>query len=109
MRSNRHWKELEARAGALFGGARKWANSGESVDFEGPSYVGQAKLVKRMSLEELTQLAEQAERDGRARNKVGVVAIKVKRGRGRPSPMLLVVTEGMWEAMNGRAQEQCSA
>ncbi len=31
----------------------------------------------------------------------GLVAVKVRRGAGRKSPLLLVVTEDTWRRMNG--------
>jgi len=33
------WKELERHAAAIFGGRRKWANSGERLDFEAPGLI----------------------------------------------------------------------
>lgn len=95
------WKQFERDAAALFGASRFWANSGESIDLEGLNVVGQAKLVKRLSLEALTQLAEQAQRDGDVKKKAGVVAVKVRRGSGRASPMLVVMTETSWRLMHG--------
>ena len=97
------WKKFERDAAALFGGARFWANSGESIDLEGPNIVGQAKLVKQLSLEALTQLAEQAQRDGDVKKKAGIVAVKVRGGSGRASPMLVVMTEASWRLMHGES------
>ena len=97
------WKALEREAAALFGGRRHWANSGERLDFEAPGYLGQCKLVKRLSLEALSQLAEEMERDALPRQKAGVVVVKVRRGRGRPSPLLVVCTEAVWRHLNGVA------
>ena len=86
--SSSAWKQFEREAAAVFQGARFWANSGERVDFAGRiggrSVRGQCKLVKRLSLETLTQLAEEPG--------VDVVCVKVRRGPGRPSPALLVFT-----------------
>lgn len=103
------WKAFEAAAAALFNGKRFWANSGERLDFEGavwqrPSnnphlgYVrvplhGQCKLVKTLSLEALTKLAEE---DG-----VDVVCVKVRRGAGKSSPMLVVFTEANYRRLHG--------
>ena len=95
------WKKVERAAAALFQGARFWANAGESCDFESSGYVGQVKNVKRLSLEALTQLTEQAERDGIAREKTGVVVVKVRRGAGRRSPLVVCLTETMWRRLNG--------
>lgn len=97
------WKQFERDAAALFNGRRFWANSGESVDFEGTvlrpgddtpyerPVKGQCKLVKRMSLEVLTRLAEQND----------VVCVKVRRGSGVPSPALVVMTFENWRRLTG--------
>ncbi len=95
------WKQFERDAAALFCGSRFWANAGATLDFEAPGYVGQCKLVKNLSLNALSLLAEQAERDGRVKQKVGVVAVKCRRGQGRASPMLIVLTESQWRTLNG--------
>jgi hypothetical protein len=95
------WKQFEADAAALFGGTRFWANSGERVDFEGAvrrgdeavKVHGQCKLVKTLSLEKLTQLAEEPGID--------VVCVKVRRGTGRPSPALVVMTFDTYKRLHG--------
>lgn len=92
--SDRAWKAFERAAAAALGAKRFWANAGERVDFEGEHVVGQCKLVQRLSLEELTCLAEEVDQLAAAKGKVGVVAVKVRRGSGSPSPMLIVLTEG---------------
>lgn len=95
------WKAFERDAARLFGGRRYWANSGERLDFEAPGYLGQCKLVKRLSLEALSQLAEEMEREAAPRQKAGVVVVKVRRGQGRSSPMLVVCTAETWRRLNG--------
>lgn len=97
------WKQFEREIARLLGpGAhRYWANSGEQIDVEGPKTVAQCKLVQRLSLESLSQLAEMAERHGIQKRKAGVVAVKVRRGRGRSSPTLIVMTADMWRSMHG--------
>lgn len=96
------WKQFERDSASLFHGRRFWANSGESVDFEGAVFNrdlglpdhkvhGQCKLVKRMSLEQLTQLAEQND----------VVCVKIRRGSGRASPALVVLTFEQWKRLVG--------
>lgn len=101
------WKAFEAAAAALFNGRRFWANSGERLDFAGevrrlsltdlnPGTTpirGQCKLVKTLSLEALTKLAEEPG--------VDVVCVKVRRGAGRPSPMLVVFTEANYRRLHG--------
>jgi hypothetical protein len=83
------WKAFEKAAAALFNGKRFWANSGERLDFEGFIYgfpiLGQCKLVKTLSLEALTKLAEE--------KGVDVVVVKRRRGKGKPSQTLVVFTE----------------
>ena len=95
------WKQFEREIARLLGGRRFWANSGERLDVESSTTVAQCKLVQRMSLDALTDLAEQAARDGLAKQKTGVVAIKCRRGRGRGSPTLVVMTAEVWALMNG--------
>jgi len=86
------WKQFEADSAALFGGKRFWANSGERIDFEGPMTKGQCKLVKSMSLEALTKLVEEVDTIAKPTNNVGVVCVKVRRGKGKPSPSLVVMS-----------------
>ena len=99
------WKQFEADAAALFNGKRFWANSGERLDFEGSGgwalvckedavpLRGQCKLVKSLSLEALTKLAEEPG--------VDVVCVKVRRGAGRPSPALVVMTFDTYRRLHG--------
>jgi hypothetical protein len=98
------WKQFERDVGDLLGGRRFWANSGERFDVESDSAIAQCKLVKRMSLSELTALAEEVEREAAPKFKAGVVAVKLRRGSGNKSPLLLVVTEQTWRRMNGAAK-----
>src|SRR3990167_1868706 len=97
------WKQFERDVAALLGGRRFWANSGERLDVVSDSAIAQCKLVRVLSLEKLTQLAEEVEREAAPQFKAGVVAVKLRRGRGRPSPTLLIVTEATWRRMNGSA------
>jgi len=94
---------MERDAAALFGGKRHPANSGHRLDFESATAIGQVKLVKTLSLNALTELAEEMEREALPKQKAGVVVVKVRRGKGRPSPILVVVTATVWEAINGKA------
>jgi len=102
------WKQFEADAARLFCGARFWANSGERLDFEGEvlkynddlddfatslKIRGQCKLVKTLSLEALTKLAEEPD--------VDVVCVKVRRGSGKPSPALVVFTFENYRRLHG--------
>ncbi len=89
---DRPFKKFEREVAALIGGTRYPANSGHALDCEGPEIVAQCKLVKRLSLEELTQLAETAAAQGLGKDKLGIVAVHVRRGAGHPSPALVVMT-----------------
>lgn len=94
------FKRFERDVADLLGGRRFWSNSGEALDVEGPTAVAQCKLVGRMSLEDLTQLAEVAAAQGATKGKLGVVAVKVRRGKGYPSPGLVVMTFEMFQRLS---------
>lgn len=98
------WKQLERAVGALIGGKRLAANSGHAIDCEGPRFVAQAKLVQRMSLDELTALAETIAKEGQMRGKLGVVGVKVRRGPGVKSPILVVMTDETFTQLLGYTQ-----
>ena len=85
------WKQFERDCAAFFGTARFPANTGGKVDFESEFVVAQCKLVRTMSLSNLTQLAEQMANTA-AGNQVGIVCVKLRRGRGRKSAPLVVMT-----------------
>ena len=108
--ADKAWKQFERHAASLFDGKRHWANSGERVDFESEYAIGQCKLVKSLSLEALTKLAEEMEADGERAKKVGVVVTKVRRGSGKPSPTLITMTEESLKRLVGfcvaRAMEE---
>lgn len=95
---NKPFKVFERECAALFGTKRFKANTGDSLDFESDHVVGQCKLRKHLSLEALTQLAEQARADGLRLHKLGVVCAKVRRGRDwrknatGQAPTLIVMT-----------------
>lgn len=94
------WKGFERFVGALIGGKRYPANLGEKVDCEGPRFVAQCKNVKRLSLPELSKLALEAEEQGRARGKAGLVAVKHRCGAGYESPTLIVMTAEVFALMH---------
>jgi hypothetical protein len=96
------WKQHERRAAALIGGARFPANSGADLDCESAWCVAQCKHVKTLSLAALETLALEAERQGAQKNKVGMVIVKRRAGAGRQTPLIVVMTEGAFRAMNGR-------
>ena len=90
------WKQLERDVGLLVDGKRYPANQGGRVDVEGPDYVVQVKERKALSLEQITQLVEEIENIGWSRNKTGLVAIKVRRGKGKYSPILIIQSANQW-------------
>ena len=96
------WKAFERDSAKLFGGKRFWANSGERVDFEGPNVVGQCKLVKSLSLEALTKLVEEMDYDAAKKWKLGAVCVKVRRGKGKSSPSLVVMSFEAFEQVLNR-------
>ncbi len=85
----------------MIGGKRYWANAGEAIDCESNWAVAQCKEVKTLSLAALTQLAIEAERQGTQKQKVGMVIVKHRAGRGSPTPRLVVLTEGAFRSMSG--------
>lgn len=99
--SNKPWKQAERRAAKLIGGARYWSNSGEAVDVESGAFVVQCKHVQTCSLAELERLAQEAERQGTQRSKVGMVWIKRRAGAGTRTEPLIVMTESQFREMSG--------
>lgn len=99
------WKQFERDAAALFGGTRHPANSGHRLDFETTTALGQCKLVKVLSLASLSALAEEVAREALPKQKAGVVVVKLRKGRGRPTPMLVVCTAEVWREQTGPCQE----
>lgn len=68
--ADRPWKAHERSSAALVGGRRFPAN----------------QAVRRLSLAALERLAQEAERQGAPRGKVGLVIVKRRAGRGAPRP-----------------------
>ncbi len=104
------WKQLERAVADLIGGGRYPANSGYKVDC-GPDaqhpdcrFLAQAKLVQRLSLDELTALAEKIAQEGTKRGKLGLVGVKVRRGAGVKSPILVVMTDRTFAQLIGYTQ-----
>lgn len=100
------WKQFERESAHLIDGKRYWANSGERLDVEGPWMIGQCKLVKNLSLNALTILAEEMT----GLPKVGAVFTKVRRGCGQVSAPLVVMTfdefRRLMQLFNGGAHER---
>ena len=94
------WKQTERDVAKVVGGKRYPANQGDRVDVESPVYVVQVKERKALSLEELTKLVEEMEAIGLTKGKLGLVAVKVRRGRGKPSPLLIVQSAKQWSEID---------
>ena len=104
------WKDFEREAGALIGGRRYWANSGEALDCEGPTTVAQCKYVRQLSLGELGDLAEQVAREAQPKFKAGVVIVKQSGHKGnRRAPTLVVMTAETFTLMNGEPHPEGGA
>jgi hypothetical protein len=99
--ADKTWKQFERECADYVRGDRYWSNSGKAVDVEGPTHIGQCKLVKRMSLEELTTLVEELDQLGHegTHPKRGVVFVKLKRGKGRQSVTLAVMPADSWATL----------
>src|SRR5262245_23770311 len=95
------WKQFERDVARMLGGRRFWANSGESLDVESETVVAQCKLVKRMSLGALHDLAVSVAAEGHTKGKVGLVAIKLRRGTGVKTTTLFVLAESAYYQQNG--------
>lgn len=90
----------------MLGGKRFWANSGASLDVESETVVAQCKLVKTMSLSALHDLAVSVAAEGHDKGKVGLVAIKLRRGRGQKTMTLYVLAEPAYYIQNGCAADR---
>ena len=94
---NKPWKVFERWAAEFIGGERYPANMGDRIDVESESAVFQCKELKVLSLNELTKLAEEMAKIGNEWNKVGGVFVKVRRGGGRKSVPLVILTAPMFD------------
>lgn len=97
--ADRAWKQEERNAARLLGGTRYPANSGGRVDVGSARYVAQVKHVARLSLAQLERLAVEIAQLGRSKNKIGLVIVKRRGGRGCKTPRLIVMMEEVWRAL----------
>ena len=94
--SDKPWKAFERYCAALIGGKRFPANTGERFDvmnaktLEEATLLGQCKHVATMPLAELTRLVVEVERN--SGDKLGVVFVKLRAGKGVETPALAVMT-----------------
>lgn len=91
--SRKGWKAAERQAAKAIGGSRYPANMGGRIDVEGPSYVGQVKNVKVLSLARLEWLAVEMSCAGALKNKRGLVIVKRSAGKGTSTPYLYVTVD----------------
>lgn len=100
------WKTFEREIARLLGGRRFWANSGERLDVESPTFLAQCKLVRVLSLQSLTDLALEVERAAVPKAKLGLVAVKLSGHRGNTAmPTLLVMTAATFAELHGSPPE----
>jgi hypothetical protein len=104
------WKAFERESATLLGGKRAWANSGEQIDVTSDRFVAQCKLVQRMSLAELHDLADAIAHDPRLdgvrQGRLGLVCVKLRRGKGNPSRSLVVMTSETFTQLIGYTRDQ---
>ncbi len=93
------WKQAERKVARIVGGHRYPANSGGLVDVESCTYVAQVKNVARLSLAQLEELALEMATLGEEQDKVGIVVVKRKGGRGRETPRLIIMAETAWREL----------
>jgi hypothetical protein len=96
---DKQWKKLERKVGELVGGKRYPANQGGLVDVESPNHVVQVKERKSLSLSEINRLVEEIEAIGRERGKVGLLAVKYRKGTGHPTDILIIQSATQWRRL----------
>lgn len=63
-------------------------------------FLGQCKEVQHLSLAELTRLVVEVEAKAEKEGRAGVVLVKLRAGKGRATPLLVVQTEKSWRALS---------
>ena len=99
--ANKPFKQFERQIARLLGGVRFPANTGGPVDVTSETILASCKLRKTFGLNALAEEAERMEREARGTLKIGIVAVKPRRGSGRKSPVLIVMTAGEWARFHG--------
>lgn len=99
---NKSWKAHERRCASLIDGKRYPANMGGRADIEGPLFVGQCKEVKVLPLSKLTALVEEMDALAERAGKLGITCVKLRRGSGRHSPTLMVISDTTWSKLYAR-------
>ena len=90
-------KVLERLVAARFGEQRYPADTGGPIDVEG-TCVWSAKHVQVLSLAALSRECQAIAAQGTLKGKPGLVAAKVRQGRGAPSEPIVAMTWGTFEA-----------
>ena len=106
--SRKAWKHRERQVARTVGGKRYPANTGGRIDVESTVHVIQVKERKTLSLREIESIAVEMERIGNQKfpPKIGSLWVKRSAGRGVETPWLVVMTESVWNAMNGRSPRE---
>ena len=106
--ARKSWKQRERQVARTVGGKRYPANTGGRIDVESDVHVIQVKERKILSLREAEAIAVEMERIGNQKTppKIGSLWVKRSGGRGVETPWLVVMTESVWKAMNGRTPRE---
>ena len=94
------WKAEERRAARPLGGHCHPPNTGGCVDVEAAGVLAQAKHRRTLSLGALEMLAVEAAEAGRMRGKLGILVVKRRADRGRPTTRMVVMTEAAWRLLH---------
>ena len=94
---SQQWKQMERNVGLITNTKRYPANQGGLIDTEGPEYITQCKERKVLSLEQMTKLVEEIEAVAKMKGKKGLLAVKVRRGSGHQSPILIIQSATQWK------------
>ena len=97
--ADKDWKQAERRAAKLFGGRRFPANSGHRIDGESAIFVWQVKQRKNHTMADMFNLASEMEEYGSSKEKIGMVYLEDKPGRGNTRKDLVVMTSGMFKQL----------
>lgn len=89
---NAAWKQFERECGDLIKGKRFPANQGGGIDVEGPDFCGQCKNVLRASLAWVEDLTLAIDIEASHKDKLGVLFVKRRAGKGYTTPTLVVMT-----------------
>jgi hypothetical protein len=86
------WHDHERTCAAVIKGKRYPANTGGRVDVESGTVVAQCKERATISSPEVVRLVAEMDALGFTKGKVGVLFLRLKSGRGTPSPGMVVMT-----------------